>query len=197
MAVGQGSSLKGSESRPLKGRRQVRVQIPSLAFLNSLVKGFTGMLERFGEFWDVAPEYEVLVCTTNLKLNRKDELIMGGGIARAFKARFPHLPALWGLQRKMLDVHGVERFLFFDTSLSADNQHLVGLPTKYDWTEDSDIDLIDTGLEALRKFADIFKVKKVLMTRPGCGLGNLDWNGQVRDLVSHWLDDRFTVVNKE
>jgi hypothetical protein len=38
-------------------------------------------------------------------------------------------------------------------------------------------------------------IPKVVMPRVGCGLGQLDWDNQVKPLLEMYLDDRFWVVS--
>lgn len=158
------------------------------------------MLEISGNFWKEAErnKYDALVCTTNLELNSRNELIMGAGIAKGFKTNFPRLPAEWGLQLivdNVCDVFAEENQwsrLFVSTSRLT-GQFLIGLPTKIKWKNNSTTSLVAQSLTNLMVFADRMKLRGVLMTRPGCGLGGLSWEKTVRPMMAK-MDDRFTVI---
>jgi len=79
----------------------------------------------------------------------------------------------------------------FYSDLDSDKE-IVALQTKGHWRDISDYDLIRWSVGKLWfEFSD----EKVLMTRPGCGLGDLVWS-EVKEMIS-FLGDNFTVINKE
>lgn len=59
----------------------------------------------------------------------------------------------------------------------------------------ADIGLIRTSLKQLTSLADEHEWKSVVLPRPGCGYGGLNWE-QVKAELELYLDDRFTVVHK-
>lgn len=163
------------------------------------------MIEITGDFFKEAKantslSYDAIVCTTNLVTNSRRELIMGAGIARAFKLEFPWLPAVWGEQ--ILERESLEKkkdLMVYPTTVPGPFGpyvlQLVAFPTKYHWKENSSQSLITRSTFQLELMAHIMGWKKVLMTRPGCGCGGLVW-----DKVKNWmgvLDDRFVVIERD
>ena len=72
---------------------------------------------------------------------------------------------------------------------------VISFPTKHHWRAKSDLKLIENSAEKLLNFAKIGLVwKHIWLPVVGCGLGGLDWDTQVKPLLSSILDDRFTVV---
>lgn len=152
------------------------------------------MIEKFGEFFTEAANYhwDALICTTNTCLNNKNELVMGAGIARPFKHMFTNLSSEWGKRLKENYTDGLMCTKNFNIT-----PYLIAFPTKRDWSEPSDLQLIIRNTKQLKLLTDIMGWEKVLMTRPGCGCGGLSWENQVKPLIRPYLDDRFTIINKD
>lgn len=137
-----------------------------------------------GNMWNFHTAIAPVCITTNIMLNKKGELVMGAGVAKQAKLRFPDLPAYAGRAVKSYgDVtifcpHPYDLFLF---------------PTKYDWRNPSEPALIQNSAFGLRVLVDKLGYKNVYMTQPGCGNGGLNWN-QVEPLLKPYLDDRFYIV---
>ena len=53
------------------------------------------MLEVQNDFWQEIEDnsYDAICCTTNKIVKNNGELVMGAGIAKQFKAKYPDLPA--------------------------------------------------------------------------------------------------------
>lgn len=62
------------------------------------------------------------------------------------------------------------------------------------WMAKSDISLILKSARHLVMIADAEGWKRVIVPRPGCGNGELDWETQVRGPLRRIFDDRFLVV---
>lgn len=146
------------------------------------------MIEIIGDFWDVFDDYDAIVCTTNLVQKSNGELVMGAGIAKEFARRFSWLPAEWG------QTPGFQ-CSFFDSRVNGNLIFAIAYPTKHHWKDPSDIHLILDSARNLKKLTDWFRWEKVLMPRPGCGCGGLEWE-DIKDLLMPILDDRFYVISK-
>jgi len=152
------------------------------------------MNEIRGDFWEVCHSYDALCCTTNLVVKSSNgNLVMGAGIAKQFAQRFPCLPRIWGrrteemLERKDVWVTPIV------TPIDSD-QFAVAIPTKIHWRNKSDISLIKRSIYHLAVIAKALGWKKVLLTRPGCGNGGLNWETEVKPNIEKFLDDKFDVI---
>lgn len=148
------------------------------------------MIEVVGDFFSYADEQniKVLVCTTNQVIKKDGRLVMGSGIAKAFKEKFQDLDLEWA-----------EKTQFKKSGLIISWAHhpyaLVGFPTKYHWRDPSDIRLIRKSLRELEKHVDYYGFTGILMTRPGCGNGGFRWS-EIYKEMKH-LDDRYVVISND
>jgi O-acetyl-ADP-ribose deacetylase (regulator of RNase III) len=107
--------------------------------------------------------------------------VMGKGIAKEFKRRYPEMAA----QYKEL----CERGLFEIGKLwlyRASSPWVLNFPTKRHWRERSRIEYIHSGL---RKFVDTYRsrgVTSISFPMLGCGNGQLDWD-EVRPVMEYYL----------
>lgn len=146
------------------------------------------MIEIFGDFWTVAKDYDAICCTTNGVCKSNGDLVMGAGIALAFKQRYPEMPKILG---ELVGEIGNNSYLI----VGLDNKSaLVSFPTKNHWKDQSDIDLIVKSAKQLVAHADTAKWEKVLLSKPGCGLGGLNWK-EVKPILDPILDNRFTIIS--
>jgi len=112
--------------------------------------------------------YFPIAITTNGNVNCRGCNVMGKGIALEAKRYCPALPKMIGDSIKRIG----NRVKYFP------EYNLFSFPTKHDWREKSDIQLISESayeLYCILTNANWFKEKIVYMTRPGCGNGQLDW----------------------
>lgn len=157
------------------------------------------MIEIIGNYWDMAkgdnPRFDALVCTTNKIVKKNGRLVMGAGIARDFRETFKDIDLRWGQRLKFGYHDNGFMVISMQTSFGGSRLlHLVAFPTKENWKNDSIIDLIKLSALTLKNTANIMGWRNVLMTRPGCGHGGLDWNF-VREEI-RFLDDRFRIINR-
>ena len=146
------------------------------------------MKELIGKFEDHYHSYEWLVCTTNKVLTKNNRLVMGAGIARWFRDTFPGIDKEFGAL--LAGYHN-------GVMLATRSPHtIVAFPTKYHWKQPSDMKLIENSLQELVAFVGFSQPKTILMTRPGCGMGKLQWKN-VKPLCEKYLDDRFTVISED
>ena len=146
------------------------------------------MRELKGNAWDVYLDYDVLCITTNGTIKTNGECVMGAGIAKTAKNKFPTLPTILG---KFIKEYGNR---CFKLSKVNDNTWLVSFPVKHNWWEIADLELIEKSSLELVEMADKFNWNKILLPRPGCGNGKLSWN-EVKPILSEILDDRFYIIS--
>lgn len=137
-----------------------------------------------GDIFELAPNYDAIAVTTNGILKNDGTLVMGAGVAKSFAKRFPTLPKMMG--DYVADV-GNSVGLF-----KVDDFKVFSFPTKHDWRDASDIDLIVKSHGVLLGLMDIFEIKSILLPRPGCSNGGLDWEFVKSHLQ---VDERITYVS--
>lgn len=146
--------------------------------------------ERVGDLF-TDPGMMIPIITTNSVVN-KGRLVMGAGIALAARQRYPEIDALAGTRINDL---GTSTY----NLLWIDKYGVLLLQTKRAWKDPSPIDLVEESIKRLRVFADTMVFNDVYeyrLPQPGCGLGGLSWENQVRPICQKYLDERFCVYNK-
>jgi hypothetical protein len=130
---------------------------------------------------------DAICFTSNGVVKSNNELVMGAGIARTFKDKWPKLPQYFGeLVKRDGNI----------VNLCREYRPLiVSFPTKHHWRDKSDIDLIRKSAILLKSFADFENWNLVYLPRPGCANGGLSWEREVRPVIENILDDRFIIVS--
>lgn len=144
------------------------------------------MIELTGDLWQLQPHFDVVGITTNGQVDSKGAAVMGGGCALEAAQRYPTLPLRLG---QRLQIWGNHCHVFY-----IGRDVIVSVPTKDDWRDPSDLNLILRSLGELQSLANERGWKKILLPRPGVGLGRLDWETQVKP-ICRLLDDRFCIVS--
>lgn len=154
------------------------------------------MLELKGNYniFELPQNREAVCVTTNGIVKADGKAVMGAGIAKQADQLF-HLSDLLG---KYLKLYGNRAFNLgrFQRPNGAIFT-VFSFPTKHDWRNDSDINLIVKSCEQLMEMCTKFGVTRCYLTPPGCGCGNLNYESTVKPWISQILDDRFVVVLKE
>jgi hypothetical protein len=147
-------------------------------------KGKVGVLEDRVNLWSASAD--AIVITTNGFVKRNGEAVMGRGCALEAAKKWPNLPKLLG-EAILMNGNHVYGFRLGTVYL------LLTFPVKHAWYEKADIVLIVRSAYELVEYVDAWAFQKIVMPRPGCGNGGLNWN-VVRDAIEPIFDDRFTVV---
>lgn len=113
---------------------------------------------------------------------------MGGGVAREACDNYPQLPTLFGKFVLQAGNH-VQCH-----KLSGVPFHLVAFPTKDHPSDPSTIELITRSCQELTGACELLGFERVLLPRPGVGLGRLDWEKQVKPICEEHLDNRVVVI---
>lgn len=130
--------------------------------------------EISGDVWKLLDENSALCILTNNSIYN-DKNPMGGGIAYEALLRNPGLDTTVAIRIKKN-----EMVLGYDTQTQA---VLLRFPTKVEITDPfSSIELIKNSLTSLRLFCKMHSKYKVYLPKPGCGIGGLDWETQVKPL---------------
>src|SRR5687767_10030200 len=89
------------------------------------------MLKSAGNLWTYPAEYRLI--TTNGVVKSNGELVMGAGVAKQAKEKYPNLPKVLG---QYVSLYGNRPFILT-------NEKLITFPTKEHFKEDSDLILIE------------------------------------------------------
>jgi hypothetical protein len=143
------------------------------------------MKEVKGNLWDYPADVRVI--TTNGFVKKNGECVMGRGCAAEAKQRHPRLPKILGdlIQRRGNNVH----YLLYA---------LYSFPVKHHWFQKADIALIEQSAKQLvtlitEDWDSGDKEPIIVLPRPGCGNGQLNWE-DVKPILEPILDDRFHVI---
>jgi hypothetical protein len=139
------------------------------------------MRETTGNIWDYLGD-AVVAITTNGTVSRGGDAQLGKGCARQARGFFPDLPQRLG---RLIREGGNHAHWLGDG--------LVSFPVEETPWENPDPRLIARSARELRELADRHGWRAVVVPRPGCGGGGLDWR-EVRPLLADIFDDRFIVI---
>lgn len=140
------------------------------------------MKEQIGNIWSVPAD--AICVTTNGVVMNNEKLVMGGGIAKEAKDKFPGIDYLLGKY-----INEWENRCFYLKKFK-----IISFPTKHHYKDPSCLKLIEKSCKELIEICDKFNLQEVSLPRPGCGLGGLKWE-QVKPILEKYLDDRFTVFS--
>lgn len=140
------------------------------------------MIEEKADLW--AREADARCVTTNGVLRSNGHLVMGAGVAKQALVKYP------GIDKRLGDLVKV----FGNVPHFLPDVGIISFPTKHNWKDCSDLSLIILSSEHLIRLCEAHRLKRVVLPRPGCGLGNLSWR-EVRAAIEPILDDRFVVVH--
>ncbi len=107
--------------------------------------------------------------------------VMGGGLARDFKERFPNCFQVY--KEALLNGNLSVGRPILDTTSSP---WILLFPTKQDWRFDSKLEYIDWGLQYFVDNYEKWGIESIAFPMLGCGLGNLE-NKYVLELFVDYL----------
>lgn len=149
------------------------------------------MKELQKDIFELAVEGNTICVLTNGVVKASGELVMGAGQAEACLDLVPGLDAVLG---SFVQQYGNRAF---NIGVTVGGFRVISFPTKEHFKAKSTLALIEKSAREVIEIADKFNLDNIFIPRPGCGLGGLDWNSQVKPLLSPILDDRFTIVSLE
>ena len=141
------------------------------------------MLETLGDIWGYAGT-AVISITTNGSLTHDRRAIFGRGVAKQAALRYPGLAERLGILLAEQGNH------VFDLGGG-----IVTFPVEETPWSLPDLRIIARSAMELRLLADRTGWQRIVVPRPGCGGGGLEWK-EVQPLLESCFDDRFVVVNK-
>lgn len=135
------------------------------------------------DLWKYHKKGFYICITTNGAIRKDGACVMGAGIARQAKQRYPDLPFLLG---KRISKYGNKVFVFKKLKL-------ITFPVKHHWIEKADLALIRLSTFQLLQAADQFDLDRIYLPRPGCKNGGRKWS-EVKPLLK-MLDNRFVICD--
>ena len=143
----------------------------------------------------VLDKADAICFTSNQVIKTGYLLVMGAGVAKAFRDRFLLVDGAAadtikknGYQCQVVDWSG-----YVDV-IKRPPVPIVMFPTKYHWRDPSDIQLIEKSARELMTLIEENDWKLVALPRPGCSNGGLRWE-DVKKVIESILDNRVVIVS--
>jgi len=165
------------------------------------------MREVKGNMFDLMLDGETdsICITTNGIVGADSKAIMGAGSAGEAARRWPTVRKTLGKAIKAFGnkpyvigmINSAGDFQDTDAKLISEKKYqclIWSLPTKGDFRRPSQPSLIENSVKLMVEHADKFELKKIVLPRPGCSNGKLEWT-EVKKLIEPILDDRFIIVS--
>ena len=153
-------------------------------------------------------EVDAICITTNGHYTKEGIAVMGGGCAGICARRWPETAQRLGylLKSFMINIPFVigaldqeAEYLEPTSEMIKNHQYkclIFSFPTINNLMDGSSIDLIKQSSKVMKDYADKFQLKKIMVPRPGVGIGGLSWTN-VKPIIQDILDDRFVIVSFE
>lgn len=152
------------------------------------------------------PKVDAICITTNGHWTTSGLAVMSGGCAGEAANRWPEIPIRLGKLLKQSRLNIPYLIGAVDTSAKhidlADldkKQHkclIFSFPTINNLIKGSELNLIVQSAKLISDLADKYALKRVIIGRPGVGIGGLIWT-EVKAALDPILDDRFVIVSFE
>jgi len=148
------------------------------------------MIEIVGDIWEQKCDW--LCITTNGIVKKDGRAVMGKGIALQAKKRYPNIDRI--LAKKIRERGNIVSSLLRD---HENEKWIISFPTKDDWKKPSSLKLIAESAKQLKQHFDDYNLKPlVMLPRPGCSCGGLEWKDVKQILLNILVDDRFIIIDK-
>ena len=165
------------------------------------------MNEIKGDMWKIVQDFDAICCPTNMIVNKNGDLIMGAGVAKQFVDRFVDIDKEWGMKTELINAGLLNSNIIVtprwltqyenDYNALTKYLYLVSFPTKYHYKDKSSLKLIHTSAIQLYTVAQALWWEKILLPRPGCLNGGLDWETEVKPILNGILDKNFWVITNQ
>ena len=136
-----------------------------------------------GDLWDYHAQGYVVAITTGGMVQKNGTCAMPRGCARQASDRIDMLAYTLGSQIKLHGMH------VFDLG-----NRIVSFPVEQSPFERPQLEIIEHSCKELVELCNYKKWDKVIVPRPGCGLGGLSWT-DVRPILEKYFDERFDVIS--
>lgn len=129
--------------------------------------------------------------TTNGMISRNGRAVMGAGVAKFVRDNFKDIDLKLA---DYLEKYGNRVFNLGKQTHNGKEFFLFSYPTKHDWKDNSDLDLIKTSAEQTVSLANKLKIDTVLLPAPGCTNGKLDWSKVEKIISPIFRDSDFNTI---
>lgn len=143
------------------------------------------MHERVGDLWGLHAQGGVVAITTGGLVGKNGECAMPRGCARQARDRFAGLAARLG---ELITLHG--------NHVHDLGNRIVSFPVENSPYEIPELAIIERSCRELVQLVDARGWQEIIVPRPGCGGGGLEWRDVSRVVARHF-DNRFTLIRME
>jgi len=145
------------------------------------------MQEIIGNIFDYELHENVALCIpTNSVIKQDGTAVMGAGLAKIVRDRYNGCDVVLGA---IIEKKGAIVKQFWE------NPNLIAFPTKFDWKDDSSLELIEVSCKGLVDLQIKKNFDKIYLPKVGCGLGSLAWNIVKPILEKYFTEDIYIVVD--
>ena len=133
------------------------------------------MREIKGDMFDRVHEYDAICITTNGMIKKDGKAVMGAGIAKVCRDKYKGSDAALA---NLIERNGNIVQIFGKVG----STYIIAFPTKHNWRDNSSLELIAQSANQLEELIEKYKLTNVLLPRPGCTNGKLEWE-TVKSLI--------------
>lgn len=112
--------------------------------------------------------------------------VMGAGLALKVKNKYPEVFKKYFESCNNPDETKRLKIGTCLTVMANDGKMIINFPTKYHYKNESKLEYIEKGLEALKRHIDYYKITSIAVPALGAGLGGLKWS-EVKPLIEKAL----------
>ena len=143
------------------------------------------MVELIGDLWDLHADGEIIAITTGGALDWQGACLMPRGCAAQARKRFTGIEKVLGT---LIDTYG--------NHVHDLGNRIVSFPVENSPYENPDNRLIEQSCRELVALVTRQGWPKIIVPRPGCGGGGLEWD-EVKLLLARYFDERFHIICQE
>lgn len=157
------------------------------------------MRQHKGDMWELARKISLsggkplIMITTNGYVKANGCGVMGAGCAKDAKEMFEGVDKALG---EAITERG-NRFSYLGTWTLGDfNYPLFSFPVKEHWRQKAKPELIEQSIQYAQGLTRKIPDATIIIPRPGCGNGGLDWQTEVQPLLAPYINDQMIFVYK-
>ena len=125
------------------------------------------MIIECGDMWSVYSTTDLFLFTANGRVTLQGQLVMGRGMARQVRTRFPGIARRLGTHIGRPGLHTYSLLVSPQWPIKKTGAFQV----KFDWSEEANLTIIHDSVEALSRWCMVYPDMRVDMNYPGIGNG--------------------------